>query len=324
MLLVIAACGASSDAGGQAASSAGLPGASPATSPALTAKPAGTVVSVGALPQGIVYDPATGLLAVAVHDPYRLLLLDSTTLATQVSVALPGKARHVKLAAPGGPILVPDETSDRLFEIDLPGGEATSVEVLSHPHDAVLTASGDIIVGDEFSEAYSVVRDGRMVDSVKDLERPGGLNTYGNLLSAVDVEGFTLSTYDLTTLERTGRIPAGEGPTHAVLTTGHREVVVDTRAGKLRLFSLEPLKELGSIDVGGTPYGIDTDLETGIVWTTLTATNQVIGVDFTGPVPRKVAAYDTVRQPDTVAVAPGGHTLWVTGTRGDQIQRITR
>ncbi len=66
------------------------------------------------------------------------------------------------------------------------------------------------------------------------------------------------------------------------------------------------------------------DLRTGIVWVTLTASNQVVGVDFSGGTPRKVAAYPTVRQPDTVAVAPGSHTLWVTGTRGDEIERITR
>ncbi len=114
-----------------------LPGAGPATSPELTTAPAGTVVHVAAKPQGIVYDPTTKLVAVAVHDPYRLLLLDPESLAQKASVPLPGKARHVKLAKPGGPVLVPDETSDRLFQVFLPSARAISTPVLKHPHDAV-------------------------------------------------------------------------------------------------------------------------------------------------------------------------------------------
>ena len=314
--LALAACGSSG--------AEKLPGAGPVTSRELTARPAGTVTHVAAKPQGIVYDPDTKLVAVAVHDPYRLLLLDPTTLAVKRSVALPGKARHVKLAKPGGPVLVPDETSDRLFQIFLPSARTISTPVLRHPHDAVRTTNGDIIVGDEFTHSFSVVRDNQQVATKKDFERPGGLATYGHVLAALDEEAFTLSTYDLPSLERTARVPAGEGPTHAVITTGDREVVVDTRADKLLLFDLDPLKQVASIDVGGTPYGIDSDRRTGIVWVTLTQSNEVVGVDFSAKTPRKVATYPTVRQPDTVAVAPGSHTLWVTGTRGDEIERISR
>lgn len=315
-----AACGGA----GSSRSDGKLPGAGPVTSPALSTAPAGTVTHVAPKPQGIVYDPGTKTLAVAVHDPYRLLLLDPDTLKVRESVQLPGKARHVKLAKVGGPVLVPDETSDRLFQVFLPGARTISTPVLKHPHDAVLTENGDVIVGNEFTHAFSVVRDNKQVAVKNDFERPGGLATDGDVLAALDEEAFTLSTYDVKTLDRTARVPAGEGPTHAAITTRHREVVVDTRAGKLLLFDLDPLKQVGSIALGGTPYGIDTDLQSGIVWVTLTAKNRVVGVDFSGREPRVVASYPTVRQPDTVAVAPGSHTLWVTGTRGDEIQRITR
>ena len=37
-----------------------------------------------------------------------------------------------------------------------------------------------------------------------------------------------------------------------------------------------------------------------------------------------IARYDTVRQPNTVAVEPGGHTLWVTGTDDGTVERIAR
>jgi sugar lactone lactonase YvrE len=37
-----------------------------------------------------------------------------------------------------------------------------------------------------------------------------------------------------------------------------------------------------------------------------------------------IVSYPTVRQPNTVAVAPGGHTLWITGTEAGTVERITR
>ena len=318
LLAVVAACGGGDPSPDRPS------GAGPATSPALTRTPAGAVVHVAPEPQGIAYDPVTVLLAVAVRSPDRLLLLDPTTLRQRTSVQLPGKARHVKLGRPGGPFLVPDETSNRLFQVSVPTGRTTSTEVLKHPHDAVLTEDGDVVVGNEFTHSLSVVRDGRQIRTLKDFQRPGGLATDGDVLAALDEEAFTLSTYALPSLRRTARVPAGEGPTHAAITTGHREVVVDTRAGRLRVFDLDPLKQEAGIAVGGTPYGIDTDLETGTVWVTLTARNEVVGVDLSAARPRVVASYPTVRQPDTVAVAPGGHTLWVTGTAGDEVERITR
>ncbi len=57
------------------------PGAAePATAPAPSTSPAGTVHQVGDSPEGIVYDADDDTIAVAVRDPARLLLLDPTTL----------------------------------------------------------------------------------------------------------------------------------------------------------------------------------------------------------------------------------------------------
>lgn len=57
---------------------------------------------------------------------------------------------------------------------------------------------------------------------------------------------------------------------------------------------------------------------------TLTATNELVGIDVGSNELRVIATYPRVRQPDTVAVAPGSKTLWVTGTSDGVIQRITR
>ena len=319
VLLVCAGCG-----GGGTSTDKHLGAAEPATAPATSAKPAGKVFKVGDLPQGIVYDAKTRLVAVAVHNPYRLLLLDPDTLKTRRSVPLPGKARHLQVAKPGGPVLVPAETADELVEVSLPGGQTRTTKVLRHPHDATGTPKGDIIVGDEFSGAFTVVRDGKVIKNDRDLQQPGGVHVTGNILAVVDVGTFTVSTYDLRTFKRTGRLAAGAGPTHGVLAGGGRFAVADTRGGHLIVYDLDPLKRLGSIDLPGSPYGMVADETTGTVWVTLTAKNKLVGYDVSSGTPRKVAEYDTVRQPDTVAVAPGSHTLWVTGTDDGVVQRITR
>ncbi|HET6151579.1 MAG TPA: hypothetical protein VFE15_01410 [Marmoricola sp.] len=317
VLVVLAACGTASPP-------AGLGAAEPATSPPLVAAPAGTVTSVAPLPQGIAYDARTRLLAIAVHDPYRILLLDPTTLAVRRSVSLPGKARHLTDAAPGGPILVPDETADELIEVDLPGGGTRATKVGHHPHNSIAEPNGDILVGNEFSHSISLVRNGRVVRTVTGVRQPGGLVVDGDVVAAVDVHDFAVEAFDRATLRRTGKISLGAGPTHGVLTTQHRMVVTDTRGGRLYVVSLDPLAVVGSISLPGSPYGIVSDPSTGDVWVTLTGRNELVGFSLAADIPQRIATYATVRQPDTVAVAPGGHTLWVTGTYAGVVQRIQR
>ncbi len=317
-LLVVAGCGGGS--GDEKPPGAAEPARAPQTSVA----PAGDVVEVGSSPQGIVYDARTKLLAVAVHDPYRLLLLDPTSLAVRTSVDLPGKARHLQVAQPGGPVLVPDETADQLIEVFLPGGSSRVTDVQRHPHDATAASNGDIVVGNEFSGSITVVRDGKDLGSVQDLTQPGGVIADGTDVAVVDVGAFTLSTYDVTTMKRTGRISAGTGPTHGALTSGHRVVVTDTRGGQLLVDSLDPLKQVGRLALDGSPYGLASDPTTSTVWVTLTAKNELVELDVSTDTPRIIARYPTVQQPDTVAVAPGSRTLWVAGTADGVVQRITR
>jgi DNA-binding beta-propeller fold protein YncE len=298
--------------------------AEPATSPALTATPAGTTRKVAPLPQGIVYDARTDSLAVAVRDPYRLLVLDPRTLRTRLSVDLPGKVRHLQVSAKGGTALVPSETADKVFEVDLTTGRMRATDVQRHPHDAAGTENGDVLVGNEFSGSVSVVRRGRVIHTFSDLRQPGGVLADGNLAVAVDVGDYTVTTYDLDTDKRVARIAAGEGPTHGALVGDGRIAVTDTRGDHVLLDTLDPLRQVGSISLAGSPYGIAGDPSTKIVWVTLTAKNKLVGLDVSGTRPRVIASYPTVRQPDTVAVAPGSRTLWVTGTKDGVVQRITR
>ena len=301
------------------------PGAAePAVAPAGAAPAVGTLGVVGNSPEGIVYDPKTKLVAVAVRGPDRLLLLDATTLALRRSVPLPGSVRHLQLAGPGGPVLVPVESSGELVEVTLPGGATRSTKVGKQPHDATAGAGAQIIVGNEFSNSISILKDGAVLKTLPEVRQPGGVIGDGSTVAVVDVGAFTVSTFDLTSETRTAVLPAGKGPTHGVLVRGHRLVVADTRGNAVLEFGLSPLTALGKASLPGAPYGMAVDASTDTVWITLTARNEVVGLDVAGSTPREIARYHTVRQPNTVAVAPGSHAIWITGTATGQVQLITR
>lgn len=298
--------------------------AEPATAPLVHLTPAGLVRRVGADPEGIVHDPVTGQVAVAVRDPDRVLLLDPATLAVRRSVPLPGSARHLQLSGTGDEVLVPAESANELVEVPLAGGAPRVTAVRRQPHDATRLASGDLAVGDEFGRAVSIVRDGRVRATITGLTQPGGVDSVGDALAVIDVGAFTLSTYDERTLRRTGRVGAGSGPTHLVAVAGRRLVVTDTRGGAVLVFATSPLREVGRLALPGAPYGVAADAAGGLVWVTLTARNQVVGLRLAGDRPVVVVRYPTVRQPDTVAVDAGSRHLWITGTTPGVVELVDR
>jgi DNA-binding beta-propeller fold protein YncE len=320
LTLTLAACGGT---GGEE-EPAGKKAAEPGRAPAVTAKAAGESYSVGDLPQGAVFDDQTGLLAVATRDPFRLQLLDPDTVDVVRSVPLPGKVRHLQLAGPGGPVLVPIESANEIWEVSLPDGEVRSTEVERQPHDAASAANGDVVVGNEFSGSISVVRDGQVVKTFDDLLQPGGVVTDGDTAVVIDVKDYSVTTYDLDAMERVDRIAAGEGPTHGVVIGGGRLAVTDTRGGTVLIYDIDPLKQVGEIKLGDRPYGITVDRENDLVWVTLITKNELVGLDVSEDTPKVIARYPTERQADTVAVDRGSKRLWVTGTAEGLVQRIER
>lgn len=298
--------------------------AEPGRAPEVSVEPAGESVEVAPLPQGIVYDDATDQLAVAVREPFRLLILDPDTLETKRSVPLPGKVRHLQVSEPGGSVLVPVESANQILEVSLDDGSVRATDVERQPHDAAASANGDVLVGNEFSGSMSVVREGRVIKTFDDLLQPGGVVTDGNTAAVIDVKDYSVTTYDIETMTRVDRIPSGEGPTHGVILSGGRLAVADTRGGDVIIYDLDPLTEVGRITLGDRPYGITVDAETDTVWVTLITSNELVGLDVSTDEPREIDRYPTDRQADTVAVDRGSSTLWVTGTADGVIQRIER
>ncbi|MGC1156140.1 MAG: hypothetical protein WA925_29705, partial [Mycobacterium sp.] len=148
--LLVAGC--SSNAGSSAPTTTPVPAhaATPAAEPATAGAPAGKVVAIGNAPEGVVIGKS-GIGAVAVRNPDGVELTDATTGAVRQdattgavrqTVPTVGAARHLSLAGPDGPVLVPLEGSNELCELNLADGRVTSSKtgVGRQPHDAAQTA----------------------------------------------------------------------------------------------------------------------------------------------------------------------------------------
>lgn len=296
--------------------------AEPAHSPALTTAPAGTVVALDPDVEGMVFDPVTGLLAVAVRKPDRLLLVNGATGAPVRTVPLPGHARHLQLAAPGGPVLVPAEDSNMLVEVALPGGETTATPVGNYPHDAARVASGQVLVANEKGGTLSVVTDGAVTRTLDSQTQPAGVAAAGSTAGVVDVGAFTLTTYDVPAGHLIDVVNAGAGPTHLVTDSQGRFQVADTRGDAVLTFTVDPLAQVARLPLPGTPYGLAYDNADQVLWVTLTATNEVVGLSTAGAKLAEVARFRTVRQPNTVAVDPGTGRVFVGSRDTGELEMI--
>ncbi|MGF1471498.1 MAG: YncE family protein [Rubrobacteraceae bacterium] len=287
----------------------------PAESPPPAAAPDGTVMDLSRRPEGLVADPETGLVAVGLRNPDELALIDSETLEVVRKIDLPESPRHLSLAAPGGPVLVPAERADVLAQIGLPGGETLSTTpVGDFPHDAAAAPNGRIFVLDEQASTISVVEDGDVIETLQTLSFPGGTAaTPDGLIGVVAVRGLGFEVFDSESLESLGRIDAGEGPTHVVVGPDGRFYVADTRGDAILVYEAEPeLERVARIPLeGGAPYGLAVDLERGHLWVTLTGDNTVVQYDISGDEPEELDRYPTARQPNTVAVDPASGRVFI-------------
>ncbi len=136
-------------------------------------------------------------------------------------------------------VLVPAEDADELLSVGIPGGSVTSAPTGREPHDAA--AAGErVFVADEFAHRLTVLEDGEPVTTIGTALQPGGVTPLdeGRQVAVVSVRERVVETFDASTGERTGRAPAGVGPTHAV--SDRRQLPVRHRHDRRRAARLPP------------------------------------------------------------------------------------
>ncbi len=301
------------------------PAAEPQNAPSTTA--AGRMVPVGMRPEGVAVDEVTRTVAVATHDPDQLVLLNADSAEITARVPLPGSARHVELAGPGGPILVPVETANALVQVRLPQATASPPIVTgTSPHDAAATSGplgGTIFVSNEHGGTVSAVRGDRVVKVFTGPVQPAGLAAVGTAVGVIDARANTLTVYDAEKLATVGSTPAGAGPTHLVADGHGRMIATDTRGDTVRVFDPLPAPhEIGNVPQPGGPYGIAYDHIRDLLWVASSGTNELVGYRMTEPNPREVQRIHTVQNPYSLGVDPVTGRLFIAGVTGGVVQVI--
>jgi len=302
----------------------GLPPAAEPPGGPPSAEPAGRTIEVGARPEGVVADSRTGLVAVGVRKPNALVLVDARTGRITDRTALPGGVRHLQLARPGGPVLVPVEGADTLLTVELSTGRIdTRASTGNFPHDATAATNGLVFVSAEFDHSVGVFRDGTPVRTLTGHDQPGGVAATGNRVGVIDVRRNDITVYDAESLSELGRAPAGAGPTHVVADRRGRLWVTDTRGNAVRAFELAPRpRQVSKLALTGGPYGVSYDRQRDRLWVTLTGRNEVVGIDLRTAPATVRDRLPTVRQPNTVAVDSRTGRLFITGTKDGVLQLV--
>lgn len=325
LALLLTGCGGGSS--GEGGSGEKPPkAAEPADSPPLAATPVGTVEPLGAKPEGIVVDAASGIVAAAVTTPPSLVLLRARDGSVLREVDLPSAPRHLSLEGPGGPVLVPAEDVDALITVTLPGGSTTTTPVGRHPHDAT-EAAGVTFVADEYAGLVSLVKGGDVARTVDVEGQPGGIAAVGDTVGLVDVRRRVLKVLDAPSGDVVATLPAGEGPTHAAAARGSL-YVVDTQGDAILRYSLDPKPRfLGRFPVTGTPYGIAVDEPGGRLFVTQTRSNRVVELRMDpsadGAGLSAGRSFPTARQPNSAAFDPGTGRLFISGNADGVLQTIS-
>lgn len=294
----------------------------PAVSPPAAPHLPGTVVALGGAPEGVaVTDTCT--VAVNVRSPDGLIVFPISTAGTPSArkfVPLGGSARHLTLGGPNGPALIADESDDQFLRVSLPDGRLLdSVHVGRQPHEAFAVGTGTYFVADELANTFHIVRDGTVVRVVAAPLQPGGgaAAPDGQLVVAVGVRGRRITEYRANG-DTIGSANSGAGPTHVITGNDGLYWVNDTNGDAILGFTLTAHgpKQVATIPTGGgsKPYGIAYDSARHTLWATLTGRDQLLGLTLAGTTVTHRSLYNTVQQPNTVAVDQVNGELVVTGS----------
>ncbi|RVW04154.1 NHL repeat-containing protein [Rhodococcus xishaensis] len=291
--------------------------ATPAVSPA-GAMPDGTVDNLGQTIDALTFDLTSSTTAILTDDGTRLLLLSEGS-AQPREVVLDGAAAEIT-SAPDGRVLLP--MNDRVQIVDTASGEKTSIAVDGDARSAVFLPDGSLAVGLANGEIQVLDPSGGVTQTVSGLASVDALAVTDGDLSALDRRQTSVTEIDLEDSSLGMALRAGEGATQLATDPFGRILVTDTTGDELLVFTTDPLIMRQRYPVSGAPYGIAYDVRTDLVWVTLTEVNMVLGFDISTGIPVEEARFNTVRQPNSVAVDTVGGTLLVGSATGDGLQRI--
>ena len=297
--------------------------AAPASAPLGGPAPAGTVVPLGAPATEVVVDPRTRTVAVTVTDPPQLLLRALDGTASPRQVPLPGPAADLVLAADGGPLLVPITAPGSLIRVPLDGGAPSRTDLGGSAYGAVAVGSATVVA---LGGRLAVLDGNRTRTTVAGFIAAARLvpagTPGGTTIGVLDRGRSAVSVVDLSSGEISPALRAGNGAAGAVADRFGRMLVTDTRDGELLAFAGDPPVLRQRFPLPGAPFGLAYDARRDLVWVTLTARDEVVGLGVAGGEPVIVHRFPTVHQPNAVAVDPVSGRVLVVSASGAGLQVI--
>ena len=293
-----------------------VPVAAPATAPQPTTTPAGEVLPAAAV-RTLAVDPATRTLAVAAEDRVLLFGLDDPGAAVR-EVPLAGPA--AALTVTGNALLVAVPEAASVTEIRLPEGIPRERTGLDGRVRAAVTVGNRTVVA--LGNSVAVREADGSVRTIGGFAGAAELVPVGDRVVVLDRERTSLTLLDPAAGEAGPALRVGDGATRAVGDRFGRILVLDTREGELLVAAGDPLLLRQRYPVPGSPYGLGYDPQRDLAWITLTARNEVVGLDVAGGEPVERYRFPTVQQPDSVAVDPRTGQVFVGSASGAGLQVI--
>ncbi|WP_067821500.1 YncE family protein [Nocardia inohanensis] len=290
--------------------------ATPASAPAATAVPAGTVTPDSAITELLAL-PGTGTLALVGGDRTQLRLrgADGTvrtlTLPAPANSLAPGTSHELLIAATGKVLRVHTDTA-AISEIGI-DGDVRSV---------ALRADGSLAAGLGNGKVLLLDPDGTVRHTISGLVSADAIDAREDAVVVLDRRQTTITALNLSEHRLGLTLRAGEGATNMIGDHFGRRVVLDTAGGELLVYTADPLVLHQRFPVGSSPYALAYDDRSETVWVTLTGTNEVVGYDLSTGIPVEVGRFPTVRQPDTVTIDNASGEMFVGSATGDGLQRI--
>lgn len=298
--------------------------ATAAISPAMSNSPAGVVHPYPGQIASVSVDPATGSAVVVSQNPQRIVVvapadLRADSAPTGREITVDGDVHGVSIGAPGTALLALDR---RVVELALDSGEQTSIAVDGRANTAAELPDGRIAIGTDDGSIHVVDSAGNQSETVTGLASTDALAVTGNELSALDRRQTSLTSIDLDADKLGVALRAGEGAAQLTTDRFGRILVTDTTGDELLVFTADPLLMHQRYPVGAAPYAVAYDETADRVWVTLTGTNEVVGYDLSSGIPVETARFQTVRQPNSLAVDNATGNLIVGSATGDGLQVI--
>lgn len=291
-----------------------------AQSPVPSVTPAGTVTEFAPV-NALTFDPVTRTLVALTDGSTTVSLLRDGDPADTRVIDLGSTAASL-VAGRDSTVLIPMDGS--VARLDVADGNRTDLDVDSNALSAADLPDGTTAVGDDTGKVRVFGADGQVVTTVS-----GGSVTSADALastpdgvSVLDRRQTSVTDLDLDNGTLGVALRAGEGAAEMTSDEYGRLLVTDSTGTELLVFTSHDLLMRQRFPVGSQPWAVAYDEQSGVVWVTLPAVNEVAGYTLDTGIPVEVDRFATVRQPDSVTVDADTGDLYVGSATGDGLQRI--